>query len=556
MKRNQKNIDVGRIAKAAIVEEVVPTSRARLDSGLREVLGQDLANEVLYQAGVALGRKGTASSLEELPDFLRSSLGAKFKITGRSPDRVIVERTSMDDESIDGGHFERGVIAGALEAILGGRVEAGENPLGGANYRYEAKILNEEAEGGPSDDSPGGVNPAGRAKDSFLHLMGQTAQVLHLDGKIGAPLGKKTDDLRESEKFLQSVIDGIRDGIKIIDRNYRVLFANRSAQALIGSSQEGLVGGKCYREFYGLDAPCPFCVTPRTFETGELGHTSYHFMDEDGSEKFMELYTYPIADEGGKVDKVIEISRDVTEHKKLEDQVIRSEKLASVGELASGVAHEVRNPLTGIRLGIDALTLEPNIGGNESNLKIIAKILKDIDRLDKVVSQLLNFTKKRGLKLESADVNKVLGDALLFVEGQAESRGITFVKDYADDLKSITMDVNQMQQVFLNILLNAVQAMPAGGELQLSTRFVESWKDYKDDIERAGGLIVCRDSGSGIPEHNKDKIFDPFFSTKERGTGLGLSVSHKILEDHQGSIKVDSKEGVGTTVTIFLPSRR
>jgi signal transduction histidine kinase len=226
-----------------------------------------------------------------------------------------------------------------------------------------------------------------------------------------------------------------------------------------------------------------------------------------------------------------------------------------VGELASGVAHEIRNPLTGIRLGIDALTLEPNIAESESNLKIIKKMLKDIGRLENVVSQLLNFTKKRGLKLESADVNKVLGDALLLVEGQARSHGIAIVKDYADDLKPITMDVNQIQQVFLNIVLNALQAMPVGGELYLSTRFVESWKGYKEGAGMPGVVVVCRDTGCGIPERSKDKIFDPFFSTKERGTGLGLSISLKILEDHHGAIKVDSQEGKGTTVTIFLPAR-
>ena len=377
----------------------------------------------------------------------------------------------------------------------------------------------------------------------------------HAGRKSGSSVEERTAGLIESEKFLQSVIDGIRDGIKIIDQNYKVLLANRASQVLTGKSQDELVGGQCYKEFYCFDGPCHFCVTPRTFATGEPGHTSYRFIAEDGSEKFVEIYTYPITDGLGRVDKVIEIARDVTEQKRLEEQLVRSEKLASVGELASGVAHEIRNPLTGIRLGIDALTLEPNIAESESNLKIIKKMLKDIGRLENVVSQLLNFTKKRGLKLESADVNKVLSDALLLVEGQARSHDIAIVKDYADDLKPITMDANQIQQVFLNIVLNALQAMPGGGELYLSTRFADSWKGYKDDALRPGVVVVCRDTGWGIPERNKDKIFDPFFSTKELGTGLGLSISLKILEDHHGAIKVDSQEGKGTIVTIFLPAR-
>jgi signal transduction histidine kinase len=352
---------------------------------------------------------------------------------------------------------------------------------------------------------------------------------------------ERTHELRSWHDFLQSVIDGLSDAILIVNRDHNVLFANQAAKRLGEVAAESL--GRCYDQNPNDRAACDSCPTVRTFATGEIGHTSYSAVGGDGLQHYYEMWTYPIRNKEGHIDRVIEIVRDVSEQKWLEAQLIQAEKMASLGEIASGIAHEIRNPLTGIKLGLNVLKNELN--GDSLKLEVMGRIARDIEMLDQVVTQMLDFTRKREVRRESCLLLDVLEKAIFYISKQARDQGIEIYREFKPT-PPIQVDPVLMQQVFLNLLLNAVQAMPGGGELHLS---------IGPQTEPPGIEVVIRDTGPGIPDENRSRIFQPFFSTKPGGTGLGVPISERIVRDHGGQLRIDSEPGKGTSVTIFLPEQ-
>jgi len=244
-------------------------------------------------------------------------------------------------------------------------------------------------------------------------------------------------------------------------------------------------------------------------------------------------------------ERVKKASADLEETQK---QLFQSEKLAALGKLSAGIAHEIRNPLTSIKILIHSLVDETaTLASREKDLAVIEA---EIERVNKIIKQFLDFARPRPPALEMRDVRQVLADTLALVVYEVESQGIILQREDAPDLPFIPMDGEQMKQVFLNLLLNAIQAMPRGGRLQVTT----DWRP--PSLEKPGGSmaeISFRDSGGGIPETIKEKIFEPFFSTKEEGIGLGLPIAQRIVEEHGGKIRVESTPGHGATFYITLP---
>jgi two-component system, NtrC family, sensor kinase len=237
------------------------------------------------------------------------------------------------------------------------------------------------------------------------------------------------------------------------------------------------------------------------------------------------------------------IMDDVTVRMRLEEQLQHSEKMASVGLLAAGVAHEVNTPLTGISSYTQML--RDRIEKTDPRAELLEKIEKQAFRAAKIINNLLNFSRASGSEQEPLDVNKVVGDVLSLVEHQLESSKIKVRRETADRLPRVRGNENRLQQVFFNLILNARDAMPSGGWLTLATR-------AEDDAV----VVEVRDTGTGIRREDIKRIYDPFFTTKGigRGTGLGLAVSYGILQEHGGAISVDSAPGQGTTFQVVLPA--
>lgn len=230
------------------------------------------------------------------------------------------------------------------------------------------------------------------------------------------------------------------------------------------------------------------------------------------------------------------------ELKKINDQLFRSEKLASLGKLAAGVAHEINNPLTGV-LTNSSLLLE-DLEDGDSRKEDVQVIVNETIRCREIVKRLLDFARQTKPQKKQSDLNSLIENIILLVRNQSAFRNIIIKKILDPSIPEVMVDADQIQQVFINFILNASEAMPNGGQLVVESRMTAN----KDFIE-----IKITDSGAGISDKDKRRIFDPFFTTKQQGTGLGLSISHGIIERHGGKIILDSELGKGTTFTIFLP---
>jgi signal transduction histidine kinase/putative methionine-R-sulfoxide reductase with GAF domain len=235
------------------------------------------------------------------------------------------------------------------------------------------------------------------------------------------------------------------------------------------------------------------------------------------------------------------IQKTTADLKKTEAQLIRSEKLAALGQLAAGIAHEIRNPLTSINILIHSMT--ENLPSGDSHKEDLKVIEEEIHRMNEILDQFLRFAKPATPLLEKADVSSIFEETLQLLRPHIEKQIIVVEKEF-QSLPIILMDREQMKQVFLNLLLNAIQAMPGGGHLTLRGQNSEDGQWIH---------ISVQDSGIGISSENINKLFDPFFSTKEGGIGLGLSITHRIIDQHHGKIEVESAPGKGTLFTIWLP---
>ena len=227
--------------------------------------------------------------------------------------------------------------------------------------------------------------------------------------------------------------------------------------------------------------------------------------------------------------------------------VQRADRMASIGELASGMAHEIRNPLAGIQGAIQVLA--DGFPKEDGRRQVTDEIQKQIYKMERLVKDLLNYAKPAPASYVPTDVNELLDKVLSFsIAQRGTSDSFKIKKDFSLPIPKVLIDPNSMEQAFLNIVLNAQKAMPKGGTFIVSTRLIHREKEARREVE-----IVFEDTGVGIPEENLDKIFNPFFSTRSDGTGLGLSITKNILEQHGAKVNVKSKVNVGTTFTITLP---
>lgn len=277
-------------------------------------------------------------------------------------------------------------------------------------------------------------------------------------------------------------------------------------------------------------------------------------LTKSGEERIIAWHNTLIKDEEGQILGTLSSGEDITERKQTEEELSRSEKLASLGQLAASVAHEVNNPLAGIMVYVKLLLKKYRNGEiqSESTEGQLVKIEKELDRTTRIIRNLLDFARQSEPSMRPIEINKVIEAALLLVGNQINLENISLEKELDPGLPLVLADADKIQQVLINIILNSIQAMPEGGKLTISTSTTDSIK-IKDTFKNCVRIDI-RDTGVGIPKENLHKLFTPFFTTKEKGTGvgLGLSVVHGIIGKHKGKIDVESEPNVGTTFSIYL----
>ncbi len=355
------------------------------------------------------------------------------------------------------------------------------------------------------------------------------------------------DSLEEKDRvsnYLNNIIESMTGGLLVLGLDRRITLFNRTAEEITGRSQEEVLG-RTYEEVMGREEGEPSVL--HTLETGEsLQNQEKDLRLPDGRTIPLGFSASVVRDGNGELLGAIEVFSDLTEVKRLESQVRRMHTLAALGEMAATVAHEIRNPLGGI--ASFANLLERDLVADDPSRRLVGKITEGVARLNRIVSSLLSYTRPLNLNTQPVDLAQAVEEATAFFEVDAEGRspGVTIRRDFPDRGCTCQVDVERFRQVVLNLLLNAAQAMPGGGPIDL--RITEVCREDGD-----WGLVAVRDSGAGIAEEVRHKLFTPFFTTKEDGTGLGLVTSRKIVEAHGGRLTVDSVPGEGACFTIALP---
>ncbi len=354
----------------------------------------------------------------------------------------------------------------------------------------------------------------------------------------------------ESAHLLQSVLDTLPEAIRIVDEDYTILFLNRAAAAEAGRPETELIGKRCYQECYGQLAPCVFCQTSRAFDSGESFEEQVTRTDRQGQRRTYESCAYPIHDAAGKVRRVIELSRDVTPRRQLEAQVRRSERLASVGELAAGMAHEIRNPLGSIVTAANLLMAEKGAPIDDDQITLLEVVKKEARRLNAILSDFLLYARPREPKPRLTDLNELLRETVEHLRTDARTAKrlasadspIALELALLESLPPVPVDRDQFKQVLWNIVVNGLQAIPGPGTLTVGTAL-------RDRLVE----VTVRDTGKGILAKHLDRIFEPFFSSRREGTGLGLPIAQHLVHAHKGNLSIETEEGKGTLVTVSLP---
>ncbi len=351
-------------------------------------------------------------------------------------------------------------------------------------------------------------------------------------------------ELMGSRNTLRAMYDSLPISIYIIDNNFTLAAINHSRAERVGGKPNQLVGGKCYEMLYLRSSPCPGCRASETFSTGENSvRMSRSWID---TEKFVEweISTFPIFDERNIVTQTIIVEQDVTEKRNLESNLIQSEKLAAVGQLAAGVAHEINNPLTAIIANAQILRRE--VGGQDPDLVESIKLIEMAGtRASQVVRNLLGIARKEKYEFEPIDLNETLHNAITLVQHELVGRPIQVELHLAEKMPRVVASQDQLQGVWINLILNAIDAIDKeSGHISISSAYDGS--EFQ---------ITITDNGKGIPPDHLPRVFEPFFTTKHpgRGTGLGLSVCMRAIRLHGGNLQVDSQIGKWTRFTVSLP---
>jgi PAS domain S-box-containing protein len=343
-----------------------------------------------------------------------------------------------------------------------------------------------------------------------------------------------------SKRQLQAIFDGITDGVIIVDRDFRIVAVNKAEAAFLGSTPQDLVGKPCYLAYCRGEQPCELCPAHETFASGKPALVSRLELTTGYHRKGVDVYTFPVRDESGRTIQAIQYIKDVTDRVKLQKQLREVEQLTGIGQMAASVAHEIRNPL--LAVGGFARRLHEDMAVDDPRREYTGIILEEVTRLEQILREQLTLERHLVPSLLPVDINQILRDVRKLLSHGMLSSQVRLVGELADGLPVTLGDANQLKQAFLNIINNAIQSMPEGGTITIST------------AQRGQNIVVrIEDTGPGIPGDIMNKLFVPFFTTRKTGSGLGLAVTKRVIDNHGGDIEVMSEVGKGTIFDVSIP---
>lgn len=487
---------------------------------------------------------GAKEFLENLLDSLEGGVLAvdrNMRVTAFN--RAAEEITGLKREEVLGKACDQ-LLKGDLcleECLVKKAMETGETV-----YSYEIMITNKAGEKIPVNVSTSALRSSGN------EIIGAVENFRDLTKHKGL-----WEKLREERNRAQQYLNIAGVIIVAIDEKGRITLINRKGCEVLGYKEEEIIG----KDWYDL------CVPERVREKRKAAFRSVMAGEEkevedyeniivtkSGEERIIAWHNTTLVDEKGLIIGTLSSGEDITKRKETEVELIRAEKLTSLGQLAASVAHEVNNPLAGI-LVYTALLLKKyqakKLQSEETENQLL-KMKKELERTSRIIRNLLDFSRQSDADMRPVEINKVVEAAVLLVKHQINLENIKLELRLNQELPVVSAGFDQIQQVLINLLLNAIQAMPEGGQLSVTTSVAKNIR-IGEALKNTVRVDVT-DTGIGIPKENLGKLFTPFFTTKEKGkgVGLGLPVVHGIIERHKGKIEVCSEVNRGTTFTIYL----
>ena len=365
---------------------------------------------------------------------------------------------------------------------------------------------------------------------------------------MGAELEASRWELSQSHNILLSLFDNMPSSVYIIDQDYRLAAVN-AARSDRSSAESGQLSGQmCFGALYQRNEPCQGCLVGDTLRHQKETHRILRNQEQAGETSDWVINTYPITNHAGQVVQAIVVEQDVTESRRLQDILAQSEKLAAIGQLSAGLAHEINNPLTVILANAQLLQRELP---DENDWRDTAELIMQAgSRAQQIIRNLLGFARPEEYAYSAMDVNENIEGALDLIKHEISNRSVGVEFKAGKRLPMVLVSADHLKGVWVNILLNALDAVEgrSQGVIRINT-------SSHDD----GVSVVIRDNGEGIPPDQIKRVLEPFYTTKDPGretggTGLGLSVSYRVIKKHGGDISIDSRVGRGTTITVTLPA--
>lgn len=345
------------------------------------------------------------------------------------------------------------------------------------------------------------------------------------------------EQVKLTEQELENIFESMSDMVYFVGEDYVIKNVNKAVSKRVGKPPEEIIGKKCYEVFHGMKEPWSECPHQKTVDKRKA------FVEEVEDPYMGGTFitsSSPIFDVAGEFMGTVNVVSDITELKTLRERVIKTDRMAALGEVAARVAHEIRNPL--VSLGGFAKRLEKKL---EGSLKEYADIIaKEVDRLEAILNDILSFVKETRIIKENVDSNGLMEEVLSLVSSESAEKNIALNKEFGESVE-LYIDPGRIGDALLNILKNAVQAIGSNGVI--TVRVLK---------EHDACVFEIKDTGPGISEEELPFIFDPFYTTKKFGTGLGLTITHRIVEEHEGSITVKSKKGAGSVFRVSIPLRK
>jgi diguanylate cyclase (GGDEF)-like protein/PAS domain S-box-containing protein len=342
-------------------------------------------------------------------------------------------------------------------------------------------------------------------------------------------------DLEESQKNYRLIADNMTDLIAVLDRNGNSLYVSPSHEAVLGYPQDYFTGRPSFLDVHPDDVSF-IALAEQMIATNLPVKSEMRYLHKNGDWKLLECSGTPVIGEDGEVEHMIIVSRDITEKRRAEEQLAKAEKLQVVGELAAGVAHEIRNPITAIK-GFIQLFQRGVIKDEYFEV-----ILGEFNRIEEIITEFLSLAKTQEMKPSMVNIPILLNEVVTLLASEANLMNIRISAEMDQDVPLIECDPNQLKQVFINIIKNSIESITSDGHITIGVSTEENYLSVK-----------VSDNGIGISEERVQRLGEPFYSNKEKGTGLGLTTSFRIIKQHNGTITFRSKENQGTTVEVTLP---